>query len=189
MQPLKRAKRIWVATVVFMYKLIIWLYIMPHYYRANVAVLMFKDTPSGREIFIVERKDEPGHWQIPQGGLDGEDIITGGTRELREESGSNNFEVVASYKNLYRYKFPQEAGKYNNLDNSKHVGYKGQKQSLLITKFNGTDAEFKTSYWDHSAWTWVKEENFINTIHPIRRAAGIIYLKKLSNITVNKTKI
>jgi N-acetylglucosaminyldiphosphoundecaprenol N-acetyl-beta-D-mannosaminyltransferase len=185
MQPIKRVRRIWTATAVFMYKLIIWLYVLPYYYRSNVAILMFKQSQGGKEIFIVERTEDLRHWQIPQGGLDGENIIQGGSRELREESGTNNFKVAAAYKNLYRYQFPQEAGKYNNLDNSKHVGYRGQKQSLLITEFLGTDSEFKINYWDHSDWSWVKEEDFIKTIHPDRKAAGKIYLEKLKKL-VNK---
>lgn len=188
MQPLKRAPRIWTATAVFMYKLIIWLYILPHCYRPNVAILMFRKKENEKEIFIVERSENPGHWQIPQGGLDGESIIKGGSRELREEAGSNNFKVIASYKNLYCYRFPQELGKYNNLDNAKHVGYKGQKQSLLITEFFGEDSELAINYWDHLNWSWVKEKDFIDTIHPSRQAAGKIYLEKLNNLTKNKNK-
>lgn len=189
MQPIKRARRIWTATAVFMYKLIVWLYILPHCYRPNVAVLMFKQGQGGKEIFIVKRTDSPEHWQIPQGGLDGETVIQGGSRELREESGSTNFKVIASYRNLYSYKFPQEAGKYNRLDSSQQVGYRGQKQSLLIAEFLGLDSEFKINYWDHSAWRWVKEAEFINAIHASRQASGKIYLEKLKNLSVNKTKI
>lgn len=177
-QP-RRWRRIWRATAIFSAKIIYWLYIMPQIYRPNVAVLMYRKTPQGREIFIVERQGQPGHWQIPQGGTDNLDIVSAGCKELREESGAQNFKIINSYKNLYQYKFNKENGKYNNPENKRHFGYKGQRQSLLITEFLGHDSELKINYWDHSAWRWIKEKDFIKTLHASRREAATIYLQKL----------
>ncbi len=174
-----RWRRIWRATAVFMFKVLYWRLIMPHLYRPNVAVLLYRRTHQGKEIFIVERQDQKNHWQIPQGGLDGQDVIAAGKKELEEESGVKNFQVVASYKNLYRYEFNKETGKYLYDGKQRHFGYKGQQQSLLITEFTGKDEEISIKYWDHQAWLWVKEADFINKLHPSRQAAGKIYLQKL----------
>ena len=171
-----RWQRIWQATVVFSRKVLYWRFIMPHLYRPNVAVLMYKSGKTGREIFIVERQDRESHWQLPQGGLDGEDIAAAGSKELREESGAQNFKIIKAYKNLYRYQFNKETGKYLL---QRHFGYRGQKQSLLIVEFQGEDAELKINYWDHRAWRWVKEEDLITQVHPCRQAAAKIYLEKL----------
>jgi N-acetylglucosaminyldiphosphoundecaprenol N-acetyl-beta-D-mannosaminyltransferase len=171
-----RWQRIWRATMVFSRKVLYWRFIMPHLYRPNVAVLMYKSGKDGREIFIVERQDRESHWQLPQGGLDGEDIAVAGAKELREESGAKNFKIIKVYKNLYRYQFNKETGK-DILQ--RHFGYRGQKQSLLIVEFQGKDTELKINYWDHRAWRWIKEEYLLTHIHPCRQAAAKIYLEKL----------
>lgn len=174
-----RWQRIWRATAVFMSKVLYWRFIMPHIYRPNVAVLMYRRTNQGKEIFIVERQGQKNHWQLPQGGLDGQDIISAGKKELQEESGVKNFQVIASYKNLYRYDFDKETGKYLHDGKQRHFGYKGQKQSLLITEFTGKDEEIIINYWDHQAWSWIPEADFITKLHPSRQVAGKIYLQKL----------
>lgn len=180
-QP-SRLPRMWRATVVFTSKLLYWRLIMPLLYRPNVAVLMYKNTPVGRAIFIVERQGEPNHWQLPQGGLDGESLITAGSRELREESGAINFKVINTYRNLHRYEFNKEGVAYSLSRSNRHFGYRGQKQSLLIAKFTGDDSEIKINYWDHQAWDWVLEKDFINKLHPCRQKSGKIYLEKLKQI-------
>ena len=40
------------------------------------------------QVFVGERIDTPGAWQMPQGGIDpGEDFETAAFRELEEETG------------------------------------------------------------------------------------------------------
>jgi len=119
---------------------------------------------------------------LPQGGLDGEDIIKGGGRELEEESGAKSFIIKGAYKDLYKYNYQHEAGTYNSLDHNRHAGYRGQKQSLLIAQFQGSDDEFRLNYWDHRSWRWVKEADFIKNIHPLRQKSGKIYLQKLREL-------
>lgn len=180
-QP-KRWKRIWRATIVFSLKFIYWAFIMPNIYRSNVAILIYRKTKNGREILIVERSGEKNHWQIPQGGTDGLSLVDAGVKEVKEELGISKLRVKAKYKNLYKYTFDKELGKYKNLNNKRHLGYKGQKQSLLILEFLGSDDEIKINYWDHSNWQWVKEGDFIDTIHELRKEASLIYLNKLKKI-------
>lgn len=171
-----RWQRIWRATIIFSGKVLYWRFIMPRLYRPNVAVLMYKNGKNGREIFTVERRDREGHWQLPQGGLDGQDIATAGTKELREESGAQNFKIIKIYRNLYRYEFNKETDKYPL---QRHFGYRGQRQSLLIAEFQGEEKELRANYWDHRAWRWIEEENLIESLHHCRQAAAKIYLEKL----------
>lgn len=177
-QP-KRWRRIWQATFIFLSKSLYWIFIEPHLYRLNVAVLIYKNTEEGKKILIVERQNEKNHWQIIQGGRDGLSIEKAGLKELEEETSIKDFHIIASFKNLYRYNFDKELGKYTNPHNNRHLGYKGQKQSLLIVEFKGSDQQIKINYWDHSAWRWVKEDDFIAAIHSSRQTAGKIYLEKL----------
>ncbi|MDP3837066.1 MAG: WecB/TagA/CpsF family glycosyltransferase [bacterium] len=177
-QP-SRWRRIWQATAVFTTKVLHWIFILPNLYRPNVAIILFRKNGAEREVLIVERQGETGHWQLPQGGLDGLDIEASGLKELEEETGVTNVRVNAIYKNLYKYSFNKELGKYFNPNSKRHFGYKGQRQSLLIAEFLGKDEEIKINHWDHQAWRWVAESRLIESIHTCRREACKIYIQKL----------
>jgi 8-oxo-dGTP pyrophosphatase MutT (NUDIX family) len=121
---------------------------------------------------MVAREDNPNHWQIPQGGTDGEDLKTAGIREIGEELkiNSNNLIVKGVWKNLYKYGTFLKAG------------YRGQKQGLVIAQYLGNDEEISVDFFDHVAWKWVKKSEFLSTAHPVRRESYETYLKKLTEI-------
>lgn len=179
-QP-QRWRRIVNAVFIFTAKVLEAKLISRFLYRPNVACLMYKQTEQGRDILIVERTDEPGHWQLPQGGTDGEDVTTAGSRELREETGTSNFMVKATYKNLHRYKFSNSHPIANDTKRHKY-DYRGQKQSLLIAEFTGRDEEIKINFWDHRDWKWIPAQKLVETVHPARRQSVIIYLAKLESL-------
>lgn len=177
-----RWKRIYRAVIVFPLKFIKWRFVLPFVYRPNVACLMFKREGDGYKILLVERKDELGHWQLPQGGTDGQDIETAGIRELSEELGTNKLRPAAVFKNLWKYEFGDKTGKYKT---NRHIGYRGQKQNLFIAEFTGRDEDIKPNYWDHRSWKWTGSEKLIEDVHEIRRASAKIFLEKF-NKTINK---
>jgi len=177
-QP-KRIRRIYNATFVFMYNFLIWQFIHPLLYRPNVACMLFKNTSKGIKIFIVKRNGEDNHWQLPQGGTDGESLKKAGSRELREEAGTTKFRSVRTFKNLHKYLFdPKYTSKFN-IHANKVEGYKGQKQGLYIAEFIGVDNDIKINYWEHSDWKWVDLKDFVEALHEVRKKAAKIYLKKL----------
>lgn len=176
-QP-RRFKRIWNATVVFGLKAFISIVIQPFLYRSNVAAMLYKKTSSGIKILMVERQDDHSHWQIPQGGTDGERVEKAGARELREELNTDKFIVKKSFKDLNVYSFTK-TGKNHGRD-----GYKGQKQNLIIAEFTGYDEDIKINYWDHAAWQWVSIDNFIETSYIYRREGYKKFLTKFIE-TVN----
>lgn len=171
-QP-KRFKRIWNATFVFGLKAFKSAIIQPFLYRPNVACLLYKKSETGLKILIVARQSDHNHWQLPQGGTDGESIAVAGARELREELGTDHFKIIKSFKNVYKYSFDKvglDAGK---------SGYKGQRQGLLIAEFTGEDQDIKINYWDHFAWQWTDATSFIEATHSCRRTG---YQKYLNNL-------
>lgn len=170
-QP-SRFKRIWNATVVFSLKAFHSIVIQPFLFRSNVAIMLYKKTPEGIKILLVARQDNHDHWQIPQGGCDGQKLEVAGTREIREELNTDKFKIIKSIKNLNVYEFAKLGL------NSGKSGYKGQKQGLLIAEFTGKDEDIKINYWDHCAYKWVSIDNFIETTHPIRRAGYTKFLTK-----------
>ena len=76
-QP-SRIKRIINAVVVFSWKLIAAKFYTRFRYRPNVACLLYKKGDQGVKILIVERADAKNHWQLPQGGTDGESVEIAG---------------------------------------------------------------------------------------------------------------
>lgn len=183
-QP-QRYRRIYRAVFVFMFKFLKWRFINPFLYRPNVACFLYKKfipeysalsnkTRSELEnylVLLVERSEDPGHWQLPQGGLDSDSIKLAGSRELYEELGLINFSPQRIYPKVYKYR-TGHSGRY---------GYRGQRQSLLLAEFHGSDSDIRLNYWDHSAWKWVKASELLNQVHPIRRDSGRIFLEKFKD--------
>ncbi len=181
-QP-KRIKRIYKAVIVFPYKFIVWRFFLPFLYRPNVACLLYKKENNNYKILLAERRDQPEHWQLPQGGTDGEDLITAGSRELSEEIGTDKFKPMASFKNLWKYKFNKNADNYKI---KRHLGYRGQRQGLFIAEFFGADSDIKIDFWDHRGWKWVEANNLVNEVHTTRQEATKIFLEKFNNINKKK---
>jgi len=205
----KRLKRIYNAIIVFPLKFFGWRYIQPFLYRPNVACMLYKkaerhdttnvapasnaslradrhanEKSSNYKILIVKRNEKEDHWQLPQGGLSGDDIKTAGIKELNEELNTNKFKFIAIYKNLYKYKFGERNGEtaHRGTIAKKHTGYKGQKQGLLIAEFYGKDRDIKINFWDHTDWKWVDSENLVESVHPMRKKSAKIYLDKFNEV-------
>jgi N-acetylglucosaminyldiphosphoundecaprenol N-acetyl-beta-D-mannosaminyltransferase len=168
-RPRKHWLRIWRAVFVFTAKIFVWRFIWPHQYRDNVACLAYRRGQNGPEVLMVEREEEPGHWQFPQGGVDGQSLAIAAKRELTEELHSHNFEVQAVYPKLYRYQV---------ISPGKHSGYKGQKQGLAIAEFTGQESELDINFWEHRAWRWVPLSDALSALHSVRQASGQIFLDK-----------
>ena len=186
LQP-KRIKRIYNATIKFSFKFLTWRFILPQIYRPNVACLLYRKnkTTNSYEILLAERRDEKDHWQLPQGGTDGETLWQAGARELREEISCDKFKPVAVFKNLWKYKFGTQEKLFTQDKNKKiekHLGYKGQKQGLFVAEFLGKDSDITINFWDHQGWKWVKEDDFVQATHECRRESAKIFLKKFQLI-------
>lgn len=191
----RRLGRIYNATFVFMGKLLKARFLNPLRYRPNVACLLYKEEGGRKMILLAEREDEPGHWQLPQGGTDGESLEEAGARELREEIGNDKFVTKATFKNLHRYIFHNKEGKaeYRGLkkrdavfcEHKKHrYDYKGQKQGLYIAKFTGGDQDIKICFWDHVAWKWVEADRLVEAVHPVRRIGAKVFLEKFKSLNL-----
>lgn len=173
----KRWRRIYNATVVFISK-VVKAQVRHLRYRPNVACLLYKNTPEGRKILLVEREDQANHWQIPQGGTEGESLEIAGAREMREELNTDKFIIKQSFKSLYSYIFPPVSVQGERTRFSYKFEYKGQKQGLLVSEFVGEDGDIRVNYWEHRQFKWVDENDFVKSVHPVRQAAAKIFLTK-----------
>ena len=98
-------------------------------YRPNVAaVILSSDYPESCRIFIAERSDIEGAWQFPQGGVDEDESVRDALmRELVEEIGTDEVEVIAEYPEWISYDFPETVAE-------KMYPYDGQKQRYFLVR-------------------------------------------------------
>ena len=89
-------------------------------YRPNVAaVILAPSYPFDCRIFIAQRCDMTGIWQFPQGGIDeGETPQEALKRELKEEIGTDEIDVLSEYPQWLSYDFPEgtSSRKFYNFD-------------------------------------------------------------------------
>ena len=105
------------------------------------------------KVFVAERIDTPGAWQMPQGGIDkGETPRAAALRELQEETGTHAARIVGVTRSWLRYDLPAD------LQTKVWKGkYRGQEQKWFLMKFTGDDADIDIAgaHPEFSAWKWL----------------------------------
>jgi putative (di)nucleoside polyphosphate hydrolase len=98
-------------------------------YRKNVAaVILSPRYPQKCEFFIAHRTDIKNAWQFPQGGIDeGETPQDALKRELLEEIGCNDVEILGEFPEWITYDFPSVA-------RGKCYPYDGQTQKYFLVR-------------------------------------------------------
>ena len=76
------------------------------HYRPCAGVMLV--SKEGR-VWVGERNDFPGAWQMPQGGIDhGEDPQVAALRELEEETSVSNVALLAEAPDWLKYELPSD---------------------------------------------------------------------------------
>jgi putative (di)nucleoside polyphosphate hydrolase len=94
-------------------------------------------------------------WQMPQGGIDpGESELAAALRELEEETGVHNVEVLAEAPDWLSYDLPDEL-----LGVALKGRYRGQRQRWFAMRFTGEDSEIDIAprgghKAEFDAWRW-----------------------------------
>jgi len=145
-------------------------------YRPCVGICLFNNAG---QVFVGERLDNLGAWQMPQGGIDpDEDILTAAMRELKEEIGTNNATLLKISEEKTYYDIP--ANILERLHEVWDVPYTGQEQTWVAMRFDGEDANIDLEADDHpefAQWQWVDLDKTLDIIVPFKRDT---YLKVIN---------
>ena len=134
-------------------------------YRLGVGLVIINNN---EEIFTGRRLDNTKAWQMPQGGIDSNEIpIQTAYREMLEETGINNKQVtlLKQSKVWYQYDLPTEIqGRFWN------GKYRGQSQKWFLFRFVGVnkDINIHSSSPEFSEWKWSKISDLMKKIVPFK---------------------
>ncbi len=98
-------------------------------YRPNVAAIVLSpEYPKKCEFMLSRRSGIKRGWQFPQGGVDeGESLVDALKRELKEEIGTDDVEILAEYPEWITYDFPKTS-------KGKLYPFRGQTQKYFLVR-------------------------------------------------------
>ncbi len=141
-------------------------------YRPNVAAIVLSSSyPSKCEILVASRIDIKDAWQFPQGGIDeGETPEIALFRELKEEIGTDEVEIIAQYPGWVSYDFPPAVA-------AKMTPYDGQTQKYFLVRLKkGAKININTELPEFSEYKFVPSNKLNDYITFFKRT---VYKKVL----------
>lgn len=143
----------------------------PSVYRHGVGIMLLN---RNNRVFVGRRRKPKGAgWQMPQGGIDeGETPREAALRELQEETGVINPEILAESRVWLRYDLPGEL-----LGKAWKGRWRGQRQKWFAMRYKGSDADIKIDGHEFDDWKWVRMAELPGLIVPFKRQ---VYVSVLS---------
>ena len=131
-------------------------------WRLGVGIILINQED---KIFMGERIDNKGAWQMPQGGVNvaiNESLDNAAKRELYEETGVKTARIINQSEGWYYYYLPE------NLQTRLWGGkFLGQKQKWFLFNFEGTDEEVNLRVDkkpEFNNWQWVNSQDVLQNI-------------------------
>ena len=120
--------------------------------RSGVGIIVLN---KDNKVFVAKRIDNPmNFWQMPQGGIDGdENFLKAAYRELEEETSIKNVELIKEIDGTITYELPDHL-----LGFIWKGKYRGQKQKWFLMRFTGDDSEINiaTKKPEFLDWKWIE---------------------------------
>jgi putative (di)nucleoside polyphosphate hydrolase len=148
-------------------------------YRHGVGIMLLNER---EEVLIAHRIDIPGDtWQMPQGGIrKGEKPRQAAWRELKEEIGTDNAEIIAESKLWLHYDLPEEL-----IGKAWKGRWRGQRQKWFVMRFTGSDADINvaTEKPEFDAWKWVSVRQILELVVSFKRQVYIDLLAEFPHLS------
>ena len=149
-------------------------------WRLGVGIILINQD---NKIFMGERIDNKGAWQMPQGGVNvaiNESLDNAAKRELYEETGVKTAKIINRSEGWYYYYLPE------NLQTRLWGGkFLGQKQKWFLFSFEGTDKEVNLQVDkkpEFNNWQWINSQDVLHNIVEFKKE---IYKKILREFELN----
>lgn len=150
-------------------------------YRPSVGIMIINDK---FEVFVGKRLDSRTEaWQMPQGGIDDGEVPRGAVlREMKEEIGTDNAEILAETKQWYHYDLP-----FYLISKLWNGRYRGQRQKWFLLKYLGADKDIKidNEHPEFIAWKWVKMEELPQIIVPFKKDLYISVIEEFRDTIIS----
>ena len=133
-------------------------------FRPNVCMLVYN---RDFKIWVGKRIGQET-WQLPQGGADDDvSLAENATREVMEELGVEAHDLghPMQLKATHRYTWSNPPKRFLNK-------FQGQEQTFWVVAFWGKDETIRVTEVEHpefSQWRWIKAEDVLNEVEPVRR--------------------
>ncbi|WP_050421053.1 RNA pyrophosphohydrolase [Bradyrhizobium tropiciagri] len=139
-------------------------------YRLGVGIVLLNQRG---EVFVGRRPDlKPDVWQMPQGSIEkGETPQQAALRELKEEVGTDNAELLAESRDWLQYDVPSEF-----VPKRWSGRWKGQRQKWVVMVFRGADTDINVAGDDSEldAWRWVPTKDIAGLAAPFKLYLDVI---------------
>jgi putative (di)nucleoside polyphosphate hydrolase len=137
----------------------------------------------GRRIGELVEDEYQYRWQMPQGGIDGPEAPKAAAhRELYEETGIRNVEVLAESKDWIDYDLPPES-----VGIALKGKFRGQRQKWFAMRFTGTEHEIDLQPAGHKpefdAWRWATPSDVVESVVAFKRASYEAVLAEFAHLT------
>lgn len=151
-------------------------------WRLGVGIILINQD---NKIFMGERIDNKGAWQMPQGGVNvaiNESLDNAAKRELYEETGVKTAKIINRSEGWYYYYLPE------NLQTKLWGGkFLGQKQKWFLFSFEGTDKEVNLQVDkkpEFNNWQWVNSQDVLHNIVEFKKEIYKKILREFELITL-----